>query len=110
MFQKIISSEPGLAGWLADVLLYVFRIANKQDKKETLNKAEVIEELRLEGLVNKYECPCHIVSSCLPFQNLNIDGEDGCFQSSLDWFLVLFCPSTRSHTLPFRATSKLPTK
>lgn len=50
--------------------LYVFRIANKQDKKETLNKAEVVEELHLEGLVNKYECPCNIVSSCLPFQKL----------------------------------------
>lgn len=48
------------------VELYVFRIANKQDKKETLNKAEVVEELHLEGLVNKYECPCNIVSICSP--------------------------------------------
>ncbi|CAF92795.1 unnamed protein product [Tetraodon nigroviridis] len=45
----------------------VLMIANKQDKKETLNKAEVIEKLRLEGLVNKYKCPCHIIGySALP--------------------------------------------
>lgn len=50
--------------------LYVFRIANKQDKKETLNKAEVVEKLCLEGLVNKYECPCNIVSSCSPVKKL----------------------------------------
>lgn len=50
--------------------LYVFRIANKQDKKETLNKAEVVEELHLEGLVNKYECPCNIVSSRSPVEKL----------------------------------------
>lgn len=60
MFEKTTSRE-------LDVGLICFcmflRIANKQDKKETLNKAEVIEELHLEGLVNKYECPCHIVSS-----------------------------------------------
>lgn len=92
--------------------LYVFRIANKQDKKETLNKAEVVEELHLEGLVNKYECPCNIVSSCFLFRN------------SYQWWWwwwgvslsqvrithVSVCPYTRLRTLPFRATSELPTK
>ncbi|XP_029696939.1 ADP-ribosylation factor-like protein 13B [Takifugu rubripes] len=58
---KKVISHPFIAG------KPILMIANKQDKKETLNKAEVVEELHLEGLVNKYESPCNIIAySALP--------------------------------------------
>lgn len=55
--------------WLSDyifaikqLLLYLSRLANKQDKEGALGEADVIECLSLEKLVNEHKCLCQIVS------------------------------------------------
>lgn len=49
--------------------LYLYRLANKQDKEGALGEADVIECLSLEKMVNEHKCLCQIVSFgvCFPF-------------------------------------------
>ena len=43
------------------IFLFCFSLANKQDKAEALDKNTILEELRIERLVNDSETLCRVV-------------------------------------------------
>ena len=49
--------------WFNIKLIYIFlRLGNKQDNEGALNEDELHRRLELDTLMERYKCPCQVVS------------------------------------------------
>lgn len=51
-----------------------FRLANKQDKENALDELDIVDQLNVEDVVNRYRCPTRVeLCSALGQKSIKVD-------------------------------------